>query len=168
MGHGRTDTMEASKLTLYCVDSLLFMQLNIWPTDRGIRPLSAYFSGPPVIVNVFPEPVWPYAKTVPLNPSRALFTAGNPTSSNTCMRMMLLEELICLIYLCKALWDNAPFAANLKISCMPQNLHNGMPIDDRCLQPSIDSNMQYRRMTNLLLCTVCTQNGIKFELVLLF
>ena len=32
----------------------------------GIRPLSEYLSAPPVIVNVLPDPVCPYAKIVPL------------------------------------------------------------------------------------------------------
>ena len=33
-------------------------------------PLSAYLSAPPVIVKVFPDPVCPYAKIVPLYPSK--------------------------------------------------------------------------------------------------
>ena len=49
-----------------------------------MMPLSAYRSGPPVTVNVFPEPVWPYAKMVPLKPSRVPSTTFRATLSNTC------------------------------------------------------------------------------------
>ena len=34
------------------------------------------FSGDPSIVKVFPEPVWPYAKQVTLNYSKAASTNG--------------------------------------------------------------------------------------------
>lgn len=42
-----------------------------------------YLSAPPVTVNVFPDPVCPYAKTVELYPSRTLVTAPFPILANT-------------------------------------------------------------------------------------
>ena len=39
---------------------------------------------PPVIVNVLPEPVLPYANTVPLMPSNAEVTTRAATPWNTC------------------------------------------------------------------------------------
>lgn len=48
----------------------------------GIRPLSSKLYVPPVIVNVFPEPVWPYAKMVPLYPYIAESTTSFATLSN--------------------------------------------------------------------------------------
>ena len=44
---------------------------------------SAYRSAPPVTVKVFPLPVWPYAKTVPLRPSSAPRTGRAAHRSNT-------------------------------------------------------------------------------------
>ena len=40
-------------------------------------------AAPPVIVNVLPLPVWPYAKIVPLYPSSTESTTGRATVSNT-------------------------------------------------------------------------------------
>jgi hypothetical protein len=56
---------------------------NTFETARGTMPRSTYRSAPPVMVNVFPEPVCPYAKTVPLNPSNAPVTILDATRSNT-------------------------------------------------------------------------------------
>ena len=46
--------------------------LNMNERDRGMMPRSLYRSAPPVIVNVLPDPVCPYANSVELKPSIAL------------------------------------------------------------------------------------------------
>jgi len=44
-------------------------------TIQGTIPYISWFSmSGPYIVNVLPDPVWPYAKIVPLNPSRTPLT----------------------------------------------------------------------------------------------
>ena len=48
-----------------------------------MMPRSTYRSCPPLMVNVLPEPVWPYANTVPLNPSKDPSTDLLATRSNT-------------------------------------------------------------------------------------
>ena len=48
--------------------------LKIYDIARGIIPLSTYRSAPPVIVNVFPLPVCPYANIVELKPANAEVT----------------------------------------------------------------------------------------------
>lgn len=60
---------------------------------RGIKPLSTYFSGPPVIVNVLPDPVCPYASIVPLYPSIPPRMTSRATLSNTCMHDMPRLEI---------------------------------------------------------------------------
>ena len=48
-----------------------------------MMPRSLYDDTPPVRVNVFPDPVCPYAKTVPLKPSITESTTGRATVSKT-------------------------------------------------------------------------------------
>ena len=50
----------------------------------GMIPCPSAISPPPTIVYVFPEPVCPYAKIVPLNPSIALSATSFATLSNIC------------------------------------------------------------------------------------
>lgn len=62
--------------------------------DRGMRPRSAYRSAPPVMVKVLPDPVWPYANTVELYPSRALDTHPAPMvlNASSCVDFMGMME----------------------------------------------------------------------------
>jgi hypothetical protein len=49
--------------------------------EFGMIPLRLGSVGSPAIVNVFPHPVCPYAKIVPLYPFSTLSTSGKAVSS---------------------------------------------------------------------------------------
>ena len=69
--------------TWNCSPLRLLSSENTCEMVRGMSPRSAYRSGPPVIVNVFPDPVCPYAKMVPFTPASAWFSTPRATRSNT-------------------------------------------------------------------------------------
>ena len=57
---------------------------NVCSKMRGMRPFDLYWpasSLAPSIENVLPEPVWPYARIVELNPLRSDLSATSPISA---------------------------------------------------------------------------------------
>lgn len=71
------------------------MRSNTYQTILGITPLiSASSISGPVIVNVFPELVCPYARTVPLKPSNTLSTIANPASSYTIYCVVFMSNTL--------------------------------------------------------------------------
>lgn len=62
----------------FSADSIAFTMCS---NVLGIMPLYLSDYGSPIIVNVFPLPVYPYANIVPLNPSITLSTNPNAAVS---------------------------------------------------------------------------------------
>ena len=69
--------------TVNSIDSLAaFIRSKRVLTILGTIPVKFGSLSSPCIVKVFPEPVWPYAKTVPLNPYRTPFKSEILTLNN--------------------------------------------------------------------------------------